>query len=100
MIDLLLADTDLDTGGMTGKKERIAETVFRQFAIEKTETVFRQLEEKPTIGIMLCKEANDAVVEITFPKDANIYASQYKLYLPDKKLLQDKLSQWIAEEEE
>ena len=28
-------------------KDRIAETVFRQFAIEKTETVFRQLEEKP-----------------------------------------------------
>ena len=28
-------------------KDRIAETVFRQFAIEKTETVFRQLEEDP-----------------------------------------------------
>ena len=28
-------------------KDRIAETVFRQFAIEKTETVFRQLEENP-----------------------------------------------------
>lgn len=47
----------------------------------------------------MCREANDALVEITLPKDANIYASQYKLYLPDKKLLQDKLRQWIAEEE-
>ena len=28
-------------------EDRIAETVFRQFAIEKTETVFRQLEENP-----------------------------------------------------
>ena len=56
-------------------------------------------EENPTIGILLCREANDALVEITLPKDANIYASQYKLYLPDKKLLQDKLRQWIAEEE-
>ena len=56
-------------------------------------------EENPTIGILMCREANDALVEITLPKEANIYASQYKLYLPDKKLLQDKLRQWIAEEE-
>ncbi len=41
--------------------------------------------ENPTIGILLCKEKNDALVEITLPKDANIYASEYKLYLPDKK---------------
>lgn len=56
-------------------------------------------EENPTIGILMCREANDVLVEITLPKEANIYASQYKLYLPDKKLLQDKLRQWIAEEE-
>ena len=29
---------------------------------------------------------------------ANIYASEYKLYLPDKKLLQEKLKEWLAEE--
>ena len=34
----------------------------------------------------------------SFPKDANIYASEYKLYLPDKKLLQQKLKEWLAEE--
>lgn len=56
-------------------------------------------EENPTIGILLCKEENDALVEITLPPNANIYASQYKLYLPDKTLLQEKLRQWIAEEE-
>jgi predicted nuclease of restriction endonuclease-like (RecB) superfamily len=49
-------------------------------------------DENPTIGILLCKEKNDALVEITLPKDANIYASEYKLYLPDKKLLQQKLN--------
>lgn len=54
--------------------------------------------ENPTIGILLCKEKNDALVEITLPKDANVYASEYKLYLPDKKVLQDKLKQWIDEE--
>ncbi|MGN0161011.1 MAG: hypothetical protein ACI4AQ_06460 [Lachnospiraceae bacterium] len=50
--------------------------------------------------MLLCKEKNDALVEITLPKDANIYASEYKLYLPDKKLLQQKLKEWIEEEEE
>ncbi len=44
--------------------------------------------ENPTIGILLCKEKNDALVEITLPKDANIYASEYKIYLLDKKFLQ------------
>lgn len=61
---------------------------------------YEKLEDKnPTIGILLCKEKNDALVEITLPKDANIYASEYKLYLLDKKLLQQKLKEWIEEEE-
>lgn len=51
--------------------------------------------EHPTIGILLCQEKNDALVELTLPKDANIYASQYLLYLPDKALLQRKLQEWI-----
>ncbi len=55
--------------------------------------------ENPTIGILMCKEKNDALVEITLPKDSNVYASEYSLYLPDKKLLQQKLKEWIAEEE-
>lgn len=53
--------------------------------------------EKPTIGILLCEEKSDALVRLTLPEDANIYASQYQLYLPDKKLLQSKLQQWINE---
>lgn len=56
-------------------------------------------EENPTIGILLCKEKDDALVEITLPENSNIYASEYKLYLPDKKELQKKLQEWIAEEE-
>lgn len=53
--------------------------------------------EKPTIGILLCKEKKDTLVELTLPKEANIYASEYSLYLPDKKLLQARLKQWINE---
>ena len=39
----------------------------------------------------------DALVELTLPKDANIYATAYQLYLPDKALLQAKLKEWIEE---
>ena len=56
--------------------------------------------EKPTIGILLCKEKNDALVELTLPKDANIYASAYQLYLPNKALLQAKVKELIEEFEE
>ena len=45
-----------------------------------------------------CSDKNDAMVELTLPKDSNIYASKYELYLPDKKLLQKKLEQWLEEE--
>lgn len=60
----------------------------------------RQEWEKPTIGILLCKEKNDALVELTLPEDANIYARQYMLCLPDKEVLQAKLREWILEAEE
>ena len=56
--------------------------------------------ENPTVGILLCREKNDSVVELTLPEDSNIYASEYNLYLPDKALLQSKLAQWIEEFEE
>lgn len=56
-------------------------------------------DENPTIGILICKEKNDPLVEITLPKDTNIYATEYNLYIPDKKLLQKKLKEWIDEED-
>jgi len=55
-------------------------------------------DENPTVGILLCKEKNDAVVQMTLPENSNIFATEYSLYLPDKKMLQKKLEEWIAEE--
>lgn len=55
-------------------------------------------DENPTIGILLCREKNDAVVQMTLPKNSNIFAAEYCLYLPDKRLLQKKLQEWIEEE--
>ncbi len=53
--------------------------------------------EKPSVGILLCQEKNDNIVELTLPQDSNIYASEYSLYLPDKALLQRKLAEWTEE---
>jgi len=54
-------------------------------------------DENPTVGILICGEKDDAIVELTLPEGENIYASEYSLYLPDKSLLQRKLAEWIEE---
>lgn len=46
-------------------------------------------DENPTIGIILCKDKNNAVVEMTLPEDnAQIFASKYQTVLPSKEDLQ------------
>lgn len=45
----------------------------------------KQEDENPTIGILLCTDKNDAVVEYALPKGNNqILASKYQLYLPSQ----------------
>ena len=56
-------------------------------------------EEAPTVGIILCKQKSKALVRITLPKDANIHAREYQLYLPSKEELQQKLIEWAGERE-
>ena len=47
-------------------------------------------EENPTIGIIICKDKKDAIVEMTLPEDNNqIFASKYKTVLPSKEELKD-----------
>ncbi|MBT7054608.1 MAG: DUF1016 family protein [Lentisphaerae bacterium] len=49
-------------------------------------------DENPSIGILLCKKKNDAVVEMTLPTDnETIFASRYQLYLPSKEELRMQL---------
>ena len=46
-------------------------------------------DENPTIGILLCTDKSDAMVEITLPEDNNqIFASKYQTILPSKEELQ------------
>ena len=54
-------------------------------------------DELPTIGILLAHRKNDALVELTLPKDANIFASKYQLYLPSKEELKAQLERIQAE---
>ena len=51
-------------------------------------------EENPTIGIIVCNDKKDAVVEMTLPKDNNqIFASKYQTVLPSKEELQKLMSE-------
>lgn len=56
----------------------------------------------PEIGSTAQIESNlvYTVDQIKLPIDANIYAQQYMLCLPDKEVLQAKLREWILEAEE
>ena len=71
-----------------------------QMYINYYDRYVKQEFEKPTIGILLCKEKKDALIKLTLPENANIYAAEYALYLPDKIELQNKLKAWIEEFEE
>jgi RecB family endonuclease NucS len=54
--------------------------------IEKTDF------EKPSIGILLCADKNNAVVKFTLPENnRNIVASKYELYLPTENELLEEL---------
>lgn len=48
--------------------------------------------ENATIGIVLCKDKSDSLVEITLPEgNSQIFASQYKTYLPTKEELKQQI---------
>lgn len=48
-------------------------------------------DENKTIGIILCKDKSETLVEITLPEQSNIFASKYQLYLPSKEELKEQL---------
>jgi predicted nuclease of restriction endonuclease-like (RecB) superfamily len=68
-----------------------------QMYVNTFDQQLKTADENSTIGIILCKQRNKALVEITLPKDANIHAHEYQLYLPSKEELQRKLIEWTTE---
>lgn len=59
-----------------------------QMYVNYYDRLVKQPYERPTIGILLCREASRNTVELTLPEDSNIYASKYSLYVPEKEVLQ------------
>ncbi len=56
-------------------------------------------DENPTIGVVLCKDKNNAVVEMTLPEgNTQIFASKYETVLPSKEALQRLLEEQLSEE--
>jgi hypothetical protein len=50
-------------------------------------------DENDTIGIILCKDKKDSMVEISLPKNnKQIFASKYQFYLPTEEQLLAELS--------
>lgn len=54
-------------------------------------------EENKTIGIILCRDKKDTLVEITLPEgDKQIFASRYQTVLPSKEELTELLNRSIT----
>ncbi len=54
-------------------------------------------DEGPTIGIVLCQDKSDSMVELTLPKDNDqIFASRYQTVRPTKEELRKRLSDSAA----
>lgn len=57
-------------------------------------------DENPTIGIILCRDKNNAVVEMTLPEDnSQIFASKYETVLPKKEDLKRLLEEQLSTED-
>ncbi|OGJ90984.1 MAG: hypothetical protein A2268_10100 [Candidatus Raymondbacteria bacterium RifOxyA12_full_50_37] len=75
------------------KRERLAHQDLGQMQmyVNYFDRYIKTEDELPTIGILLCHTKSDALVELTLPKNSNIFASKYQLYLPSKEELQKQL---------
>lgn len=53
--------------------------------------------ENPTIGVLLCADKNDVVVQYSLPENnRQIFASRYQLYLPTEQQLQEEVrKEWV-----
>ena len=52
------------------------------------------------VRFQLCRIGHSWLTTVTLPKDANIHAREYRLYLPSKEELQQKLAEWSGIEGE
>lgn len=64
------------------------------FYIEALDRDVKKPNENPSIGVLLCKDKDDEVVEYALSRSLSpTMVTEYQLHLPDKKLLQSKIKE-------
>lgn len=68
------------------------------FYLEALDRDVKKSHENPSIGVLLCRDKDDEVVEYALSRHLSpTLVAQYELQLPDKKLLQNKLHELTTE---
>ncbi|WP_294217146.1 PDDEXK nuclease domain-containing protein [uncultured Chryseobacterium sp.] len=71
------------------------------FYLEALDRDVKKVNENPSIGILLCKDKDNEVVEYALSRSLSpTMVSEYKTQLPDKKLLQRKLHELFSDRNE
>jgi predicted nuclease of restriction endonuclease-like (RecB) superfamily len=69
------------------------------FYLEALDRDVKKPHENPSIGVLLCRDKDDEVVEYALSRNLSpALVAQYQLQLPDKKLLQARLHELLATE--
>lgn len=62
------------------------------FYLEALDRDVKKTDENPSVGLILCTKKDEAVVEYAMSRSLSpALIAEYKLHLPDKKILEDKL---------
>lgn len=68
------------------------------FYLEALDRDVKKPKENPSIGVLLCKDKDDEVVEYALSRSLSpTMVAEYRLNMPDKKLLRDKLKEIIKD---
>ena len=68
------------------------------FYLEALDRDVKKSHENPSIGVLLCRDKDDEVVEYALSRNLSpMLVAQYQLQLPDKKLIQAKLHELLAQ---
>ena len=68
-----------------------------QMYVNYYDRVVKLSDENPTIGILLCHDKSDTLVEFSLPTEGNrIFASKYKTVLPSKTQLKRVIAKDLA----
>ena len=66
------------------------------FYLEALDRQVKKEHENPSVGLILCATKNDEVVEYAMSRSMSpMLVSEYKLQLPDKKVLREKLQELV-----